>query len=61
MAVKLLTIAEVAAKLGVSRQQILKYIASGRMPFIELGGRKFVEPRHAKKPAARPPGPKPAR
>lgn len=61
MKLSLLSMEETAAKLGVSRQMVLKYINSGRIPTIEIGGRKFVEAKHAKKPPAVAPGPKPGR
>jgi excisionase family DNA binding protein len=59
MKLNLLSIDEVAAKLGVSRQMVMRYLDRGRIPFVELGGRRFVEARHAKKPKANKPGPKP--
>lgn len=59
MSINLLTIDEVAALIGVSRVQVCKYLDAQRIPYVELGGRRFVERRHAKKPTAKRPGPKP--
>jgi excisionase family DNA binding protein len=60
MKIDLLTIDEVAAKLGCSKQQISKYLADGRIPHVALGGRKFIERRHARKPKPKKAGRKPA-
>ena len=59
MALDLITPQEVAAKLGCSRQMVLKYMAAGRIPFVTIAGRRFVERRHARKPKPHKPGPKP--
>lgn len=55
-----LTLTEVGELLGVSRQQVKKYILAGRIKAVEVAGRMVVEKRHAKKPAPRKTGPKPA-
>ena len=54
----LVTLSEAGAMLGVSRQQVAKYIAQGRIAAVEIAGRPYVERRHVKKPPARKPGPK---
>lgn len=55
----LLSMSEAAAQLGVSRQMVLKYVAAGRIPTVALAGRRYIQARHARKPQARKPGPKP--
>jgi len=57
---RLLTVSQVAAKLAVSRQQVEKWLHAGRMACVEVGGRRLVEPRHARKPKRLPPGRKSA-
>lgn len=54
-----LTPGDVARLIGVSRQMVLKYMDSGRIPSIVIAGRRVVDKRHAKKPPPRRPGPKP--
>ena len=57
-----LTPAEAAERLGVSRQQVVKYMADGRIPSVSIAGRRVIDERHAKKkPAPKKPGPKPAK
>lgn len=58
MKLDLLNLTQAAEKLGVSRQQVAKYIADGRIPAVTLAGRPFIERRHAKKPKPMKPGPK---
>ena len=41
----LLTLAEVAAYVGRSERTVWRWIRSGRLPGIQLGGRWFVEER----------------
>ena len=59
MAMKLLTPGEVAERLGISRQMVVKYLDAGRIPFVLVNGRRRIEEKHARKPAPRKPGPKP--
>jgi excisionase family DNA binding protein len=56
-----LTPGQVAAKLGVSRQQIDKWLRAGRIRHVVLeNGARLIERKHAKKPKAEKPGRKPA-
>ena len=55
-----LTPGQVAELLGVSRQQIDKWLRAGRIKHIVLeNGARLIERRHAKRPAPVKPGPKP--
>ncbi len=54
-----LTPGEVAAKIKVSRQMVLKYLDSGRIPCVTIAGRRLIDAKDARKPEARKPGPKP--
>lgn len=52
-----LTPGQVAKKLGVSRQQVHKWLAAGRIKHRRLeNGDRLIEPEHAKKPKVLPPG-----
>lgn len=53
----LLNLTEAAAKLGISRQQVRKYVDSGRIP-LAIEKPPLIEERHCRKPAPRKPGPK---
>lgn len=53
------TLTEAGRKLGVSRQQVRKYINSRRIKLVMIGGRPFVEAAGLRKPQPRKPGPKP--
>lgn len=54
----LITLTDAAARLGVSRQQVGKYIDSGRIRAVEVAGRRLVVADKLTKPPARKPGPK---
>ena len=56
----LLNQTQVADLLGVSRQQVKKYIDSGRIKSVAVGTMRYVKRMHAKKPKAKKPGPKTA-
>lgn len=60
--IKKLTIREAAEKLGVTRQQIDKWLAAGRIPYVTLeNGARMIEARYLRakpKPATRGPKPK---
>lgn len=59
MATTYLTPGEVAEKLGVSRQQVLKYLNGGRIKAVRIGGRRLIDRRDVVKPERLKPGPKP--
>ncbi len=55
-----LTPGQVAKKLGVSRQQIDKWLRAGRIRHVTLeNGDRLIEPHDARKPAVAKTGPKP--
>lgn len=60
MKLDLIDLTEAGKLLGISRQQVKKYIDDGRIKAMTVGGRPFVERRHAKKPKPKKPGPKTA-
>jgi excisionase family DNA binding protein len=57
---KYLRPSEVAEKLGVSRQQIDKWLKAGRIPFVWFGPERRIKPSDARKPAELRPGRKKA-
>lgn len=61
MSTKKLTPGQVAKKLGVARNQVDRWLRSGRMPCVTLeNGARLIEPRNARVPKAIKPGPKPS-
>ena len=57
---ELLTPGEVAARLGITRQMVLKYMDDGRIPYITVAGRRLIDAKHSlEKPPPKRPGPKP--
>jgi excisionase family DNA binding protein len=49
----------VAEKLGVTRQQVDKWLSDGRIPYVLVGETRYVAPGDAKTPAPARRGPKP--
>ena len=47
----LLSLPDVAARLGVSRQRVWEWVRAGRIPARRVLGRWAVEPRNCRKPA----------
>lgn len=59
MRTKKLTPGQVAKKLGVARNQVDRWLRSGRMPCLTLeNGDRLIEARHARRPKYIKPGPK---
>jgi excisionase family DNA binding protein len=52
---------EVAQRLGVSKQQVQKWLDAGRIKSVRIAGMRLIAERHAKKPKPLKPGPKRAK
>jgi len=59
-AIKYLTLAQAAARLGVSRQMIHRYVRDGRIHAERVGWQWLIAPRDCRKPKPRKPGPEPS-